>query len=587
MLEYVSDISKIHLSEFADLYSISALKATSFNLTAFFLLFYYIRANSIQVPVLGRIATAFLTAFLIVYAALHHSPYFVLLLFAATALPRMSKRRELPKDSEIAWTVHRATGVICLGILLVLNTRATLRVILLGIFGFILAWWGLLLWDFWRRLYWMRFNYADEAKFTPSPKNFTLVTLLPYLIAFDQHIDRVDLSLDEHRRYEDCMIPLQNTWGITNRQALLETLENLRTSLQREHYAKIVQVIPTLSSKAYKALIAKTPEPERLFQYEMVRKNTFNIQLNSFLAWDLVRIPYLAKLGVNLGYITEKEFFDYCLPIARAMQMNFRSWQHLLDDFLAGRIFWSGSSSKYSVGLAKRIRNALLNDKHSPINKIPWNTPLGVEMPHAIIMGDDAFWSIIDEVRAKASFSTFPKYLQTTLQSLDEDTLFAFQNRLTIFSKQLDDPKINFVVAHVLFSSEEFIDPFKTWILFQGQNYTKRLFNQCDNTLAAVVEQFYDLKDDSWHIKNRFVQRMFDAKDVFNIGRQVAEIKQLNPMFRYLTLEEIRDLVVVEPYTGEMVYKDFPALFEKLRVSAQSEQVSSYINQCHSDLMFL
>jgi hypothetical protein len=183
------------------------------------------------------------------------------------------------------------------------------------------------------------------------------------------------------KREADTKELIASSWGIHNRDELLDTLAKLQSGKfgQRGGFWEIRQrllegrmenylrVITALSSENYdgaSAFIVAT-------HLGPIHRNALPIT-----AWDFGRYINVCRWGVECEWITEQEAWDRILPAARLLQASYSSWEEFAADYLLGRNFWNPQTAadndtiRYTVALLRLPPSGLWST-------IDWNESLG------------------------------------------------------------------------------------------------------------------------------------------------------------------------------------------------------------------
>ena len=134
-------------------------------------------------------------------------------------------------------------------------------------------------------------------------------------------------------------------WNVTNRQQAIGMLDWLEKTGHRKHYQ------------------AESRWPKR-------RRRP----LEPYLAWDYCRFVWVAGVSSIAGYLSEDEVWIRIMPVARAIQANYSSWQEMGEDYLRGRALWNGKRDPQFEQVFRMLINP--RDPTSPWNKNKWDTDL-------------------------------------------------------------------------------------------------------------------------------------------------------------------------------------------------------------------
>ena len=168
---------------------------------------------------------------------------------------------------------------------------------------------------------------------------------------------------------------IQEWWGISNREGLLEKLDGLDQGGHRQVFtalgARTANLSPDELSNAVRQLNA-----ENANSVTMAHRYYEKYGAQSITGWDYARYINLCRWGVAAGYISEEEAWPRVMHAAQILQQAFTSWREFGENYLVGREFWSLNQTRIDGQQMRAIYQKLLNDPGSPWNRIPWNLPL-------------------------------------------------------------------------------------------------------------------------------------------------------------------------------------------------------------------
>ena len=233
----------------------------------------------------------------------------------------------------------------------------------------------------------MQATICSAQKFQPpqfavkpnTPKAWALATAA---ILFQANGERHDILAGVERSPENIKEQKESvadSWGIYNKQDLLEVLDGLDKGGHRKHFEALGTYVMSLSDSTRNILIKLQTTDQDRNEIDVVMKHYARLGKKSLLGWDYCRYVSLCRRGYLFGYFTEEEAWRKIMYAARILQNTFDSWQDLGENYLIGREFWSYEN----VGPhGQRYRNAydrLLNDPKSPWNITVWNLNLDSE----------------------------------------------------------------------------------------------------------------------------------------------------------------------------------------------------------------
>ena len=139
---------------------------------------------------------------------------------------------------------------------------------------------------------------------------------------------------------------LRKDWGINSETTALERLEDL------VHYGHRSQ--PRFQD----------PTQPRADQ-ELVDR--------AMLAWDALRIPWVARCCYAAGFLDEAAVWHYAEAGAALARGGFHRWEEWGRAFLDGRVLWGGEARSYYEIVVKK----LLDDPKSVWRRVPWEEASG------------------------------------------------------------------------------------------------------------------------------------------------------------------------------------------------------------------
>jgi len=156
-------------------------------------------------------------------------------------------------------------------------------------------------------------------------------------------------------------------WGIENRQDLLTELQQLEEHGHRESFKKMGEEQLSLSDAQYHQMLQKLEktDPKAQVRFMLVHNYYKTLGTKSIIAFDFIRHINLCRWGYAAGYITSEEAWSRIYSSAQVLQVTFDSWQDMSENYLLGRIFWSGDLSRN-----KDMLEGLERMKKRPQN--PW-----------------------------------------------------------------------------------------------------------------------------------------------------------------------------------------------------------------------
>ena len=168
---------------------------------------------------------------------------------------------------------------------------------------------------------------------------------------------------------------LQNWWGISNRDELLEALDWIDRGGHRQLFSALGARTASLSPEQLTAVVSHF-NAEDANSVMVAHRYYEKYAAQSIAAWDYARYINLCRWGVAAGYLSEDEAWPRAMHAALILQQTFTSWSEFGENYLVGREFWSLRQTKIDGQAMQAIYQRLLNDSGSPWNRIQWDLPL-------------------------------------------------------------------------------------------------------------------------------------------------------------------------------------------------------------------
>lgn len=88
----------------------------------------------------------------------------------------------------------------------------------------------------------------------------------------------------------------------------------------------------------------------------------------ALLAWDGIRVVFLARCCYAVGHIDEATVWAAIAAAIQLIRGRFRGWEEWGRSFVAGRVIWAGGGG----GEYEPVVEKLLRDSGSVWNRVPW-----------------------------------------------------------------------------------------------------------------------------------------------------------------------------------------------------------------------
>jgi len=177
---------------------------------------------------------------------------------------------------------------------------------------------------------------------------------------------------------------LSRDWGITTREELLETLNDLERGGHPDALKEIKGIINEVlnvqtDASAVQAVINSYLWDETKWnRFRYVFTNWDKYQNVTLWGWNLARGVSLCRWGYQAGFMEEGEAWKRIFHIAETVQPLYASWEEFGWDYFMGRLFWAASFGEGERYLRETepIYNRLMN---SYWGRLKWDIDLEAE----------------------------------------------------------------------------------------------------------------------------------------------------------------------------------------------------------------
>lgn len=196
-----------------------------------------------------------------------------------------------------------------------------------------------------------------------------------------EYFFRLDLNWGKEIK-EDCLIILEDFWGVKTKEAALQTLEDIRKQGHRTKFnvlkgiAAAEEKISASSLEKFKQIfnfdfaseeqMQMTDDDHRLLAAWMKKTDRF-VGECGILAWDIARGVHLARLAYVVGFFDDNQAWAEILNLAPIAEGKFKDWREFALSFIIGRTFWAGEEDPH----IKMVCERLLGHPASPWNFYP------------------------------------------------------------------------------------------------------------------------------------------------------------------------------------------------------------------------
>jgi len=195
---------------------------------------------------------------------------------------------------------------------------------------------------------------------------------------------------------------LERWWGIDSRELLIEMMVWARDEGHRAVYEKMrreQRMIPKGLLQWRDRLFRNHQSLNYKSRQAFVDKYGDVLGEKSLVVWDIARLVSLARWGVQCGYLTEHEAFEWIMPAAQQVQATYDSWEDMAENYLLGRQFWSVYHTRDSEYKYRAAAYWALHNASSPWIRMDWDLDLtGAAKP---LLEEDPLPEVSDYFRAQ------------------------------------------------------------------------------------------------------------------------------------------------------------------------------------------
>jgi hypothetical protein len=184
--------------------------------------------------------------------------------------------------------------------------------------------------------------------------------------------DRLD-GLSLGLASDDVRETIATWWNINGPEDVEPTFSWLWHEGHSARLAASFQLLDSMSDEQRTAFYASVPAEQRR-SLEFAREHRSEFKDATLVAWDMVRLIFVARAAYSAGYLDEARAWSVILEAARRLQAGYASWAEMSANYLAGRRFWSDTESQ---PLFDKHAAWLVSSSKSPWHGLDWQLPLG------------------------------------------------------------------------------------------------------------------------------------------------------------------------------------------------------------------
>ncbi len=140
--------------------------------------------------------------------------------------------------------------------------------------------------------------------------------------------------------YEWARYILANSWGITDRDSLIDTITRMTAGGHNADFLRDAAMIGSMSAAQYRQVLSAA-EGADVYMFPYTKELSEKWGDRGILCWDLFRMSNLAQWGYLAGYVTYPEALALTEPVADALRENFSSWDEAYENYLDGYNWWA------------------------------------------------------------------------------------------------------------------------------------------------------------------------------------------------------------------------------------------------------
>ena len=182
--------------------------------------------------------------------------------------------------------------------------------------------------------------------------------------------------------YEWARYILEDSWGVTDRESLIQTVCSMTDSGHNADFQSDVAMIEGMSAVEYREVL-KNAEGMDAYMFPYTKRLGEKWGDRGILCWDLFRMSNLVQWGYAAGYLTYPEALALLEPAAALVQENFKSWDEAFENYLDGYNWWAredvGTKDPWTVTRGPYVKKLMQNYSElfddamfkSPIKGVP------------------------------------------------------------------------------------------------------------------------------------------------------------------------------------------------------------------------
>ena len=164
--------------------------------------------------------------------------------------------------------------------------------------------------------------------------------------------------------YEWARYILEDSWGITGREELIQTVCRMTYYGHNADFQADVAMIEGMSAAEYREVL-KNAEGMDVYMFPYTKRLGQKWGGRGILCWDLFRMSNLVQWGYVAGYVTYPEALALLEPAAMLVQKNFKNWNEAFENYLDGYNWWAredvGTKDPWTVTRGPYVKKLMQN----------------------------------------------------------------------------------------------------------------------------------------------------------------------------------------------------------------------------------
>ena len=211
-------------------------------------------------------------------------------------------------------------------------------------------------------------EFFDEAVVLSADESARMALAAPYFVMHAFSEDTLQGKRPLARQWIRCL--LFADWAIASRASARDRLDWLAASGARNRArnggSQPICVGVVVPATGYCADVSRNTRSDA------------NEEYRSLLAWDVMRLVFVARCCASVGLITPQEFWRYLDRAGDLAGHYFSDWESWFAAFLRGRRLWAGHAGRSYEWLARK----LMGGKDNAWSRVTWEAATNMTYPH-------------------------------------------------------------------------------------------------------------------------------------------------------------------------------------------------------------